>query len=169
MSLYHFVVAYAACALDLFLYFSLLAGDPGFVTACSHLHSAAHLDHLPTNMILIASSESLPGTFPLSASPPIVFFFTCRVSVDYCSVCHSCRPLRSHHCRRCGRCVNRMDHHCPWIGKCVGARNLRHFCLYLLYTLLLSAFGLHITWNYLFLVRMHTATCHTCARTTPCV
>jgi hypothetical protein len=69
-------------------------------------------------------------------------------SWSFCQVCDSWRPARAHHCSRCRKCVLMLDHHCVWIGQCVGANNLRHFFAYVLSLLLLSVYGLWLSWRY---------------------
>mmetsp|Transcript_9638 Transcript_9638/g.15248 ORF Transcript_9638/g.15248 Transcript_9638/m.15248 type:complete len:576 (-) Transcript_9638:199-1926(-) len=59
-----------------------------------------------------------------------------------CGRCDAFKPTRAHHCRICGRCIVRMDHHCPWMNNCVGWANQKHFCLFLLYTCVASAYAL---------------------------
>uniref|UniRef100_A0A7S1VQ19 Palmitoyltransferase n=1 Tax=Grammatophora oceanica TaxID=210454 RepID=A0A7S1VQ19_9STRA len=89
-----------------------------------------------------------PGAVPRSAVP-------CeqqrqsQASHSMCGQCQTFKPPFSHHCRICNRCVSRMDHHCPWMNNCVGAGNLKHFCLFLVYTWTCSAFALGLFgWNY---------------------
>lgn len=53
--------------------------------------------------------------------------------VRQCTKCKAVKPPRAHHCSICNRCVLKMDHHCPWVNNCVGARNQKHFVLFLLY------------------------------------
>ncbi|KAK9816605.1 hypothetical protein WJX72_002631 [[Myrmecia] bisecta] len=55
---------------------------------------------------------------------------------SYCRRCRFVKPPQAHHCKVCGLCVMEMDHHCPFINNCVGARNARHFLLFLFWLLL---------------------------------
>lgn len=66
----------------------------------------------------------------------------CPMDVEYaegerhCTKCRAPKPARAHHCSTCRRCIMKMDHHCPWVNNCVGARNQKHFLLFLFYTAL---------------------------------
>lgn len=59
-------------------------------------------------------------------------------AVKQCATCRGPKPPRAHHCSTCHRCILKMDHHCPWVNNCVGARNQKHFLLFILYVLLQS-------------------------------
>lgn len=58
-----------------------------------------------------------------------------------CLKCDCVKPPRSHHCSVCGRCVMLMDHHCPWMNNCIGARNMKAFILFNMYTVLAAAYA----------------------------
>ncbi len=38
------------------------------------------------------------------------------------------------------RCISRMDHFCPWTNNSIGAKNQKHFFLFLIYTDLASMY-----------------------------
>ncbi|CAN0029224.1 unnamed protein product, partial [Phaeothamnion confervicola] len=75
-----------------------------------------------------------PGTLPRNAQPTRGDGRHSAAAYA-CGRCDAFKPARTHHCRTCGRCVVRMDHHCPWMNNCIGATNLKHFFLFLIYTL----------------------------------
>jgi palmitoyltransferase ZDHHC3/7/25 len=91
-----------------------------------------------------------PGSVPVQAIPSERQRLL-RDSHSMCGQCQTFKPPGSHHCRICNRCISRMDHHCPWMNNCVGAGNLKHFCLFLIYTWLCAAYSLSVFgWNYFF-------------------
>lgn len=74
-----------------------------------------------------------PGSVPQCARP-LPASRDAGMPETICGRCDAYKPPRSHHCRICGRCIVRMDHHCPWMNNCIGARNQKHFILFLTYT-----------------------------------
>ena len=70
---------------------------------------------------------------------------------NYCNICKSNRPKRSHHCRICGVCILKMDHHCPWISNCVGQKNEREFIYFLFGITTTSIFVFFLTIKYFFI------------------
>ena len=69
-------------------------------------------------------------------------------SNNYCKICKSNRPKRSHHCRVRGVCILKMDHHCPWISNCVGQKNEREFIYFLFGITTTSIFVFFLTLKY---------------------
>lgn len=62
--------------------------------------------------------------------------------VKHCKKCDNAwKPERAHHCSECNSCVFKMDHHCPWVNNCVGARNMKYFFLFVLYTGISAAYS----------------------------
>jgi len=57
---------------------------------------------------------------------------------ENCKKCGARKDEGVHHCSTCKRCVRLMDHHCGWIGNCVGQQNMKAFCLFLLYGVLIG-------------------------------
>ncbi|CAK9014333.1 Palmitoyltransferase ZDHHC3 (Acyltransferase ZDHHC3) (Zinc finger DHHC domain-containing protein 3) [Durusdinium trenchii] len=84
------------------------------------------------------------GLFVLSIWSHLACMLTdpgaCPLDVEYadgdrhCTKCRAPKPARAHHCSTCRRCIMKMDHHCPWVNNCVGAKNQKHFLLFLFYT-----------------------------------
>jgi palmitoyltransferase len=61
--------------------------------------------------------------------------------VKFCNKCDlNWKPERAHHCKECGMCIYKMDHHCPWVNNCVGAKNLKYFLQFVLYTAVAASF-----------------------------
>lgn len=77
-----------------------------------------------------------------------------------CSKCKSVKPPRAHHCSLCNRCIMKMDHHCPWVNNCVGARNQKHFMLFLLYTQLQCYMALVVLGAQFAMATNHTPSRH---------
>jgi len=93
-----------------------------YLTICA-LALASHAKTSLTDPGAVSS-----GALPLAKGVDDSGFYT------MCSLCQTYKPDRAHHCRICDRCVSCMDHHCPWMNNCIGARNMKHFILFLLYT-----------------------------------
>eukprot|EP00271_Cylindrocystis_brebissonii_P003804 TRINITY_DN15049_c0_g1_i1.p1 TRINITY_DN15049_c0_g1~~TRINITY_DN15049_c0_g1_i1.p1 ORF type:complete len:433 (-),score=18.83 TRINITY_DN15049_c0_g1_i1:941-2239(-) len=70
----------------------------------------------------------------------------------FCSLCNLPKPPGAHHCRQCGECVLEMDHHCPFIGNCVGARNQRHFLVFLFWVVVGCLYLLFMCFRKLYLL-----------------
>lgn len=79
-----------------------------------------------------------PGAIPLVADVELEEANDEVKNKPYCVKCKSPKPDGAHHCSTCNRCIMRMDHHCPWVNNCVGARNQKHFLLFMLYVFLQS-------------------------------
>ncbi|XP_045173592.2 palmitoyltransferase ZDHHC20-B-like [Mercenaria mercenaria] len=58
-----------------------------------------------------------------------------------CIRCNRPRPPRCHHCPICDKCVLKRDHHCYFSGVCIGARNLRHFTVFVFWALMGALFA----------------------------
>ena len=58
-----------------------------------------------------------------------------------CLRCNRPRPPRCHHCSICHVCVMKRDHHCFITGRCIGYRNLRHFAVFIFWTVVITTYG----------------------------
>ena len=73
-------------------------------------------------------------------------FVTSYLAWSYCIRCDKPRPPRCHHCPICEMCILKRDHHCFLTNVCIGYRNLRHFIIFLFWTVIGSIFCLcHMT------------------------
>lgn len=61
---------------------------------------------------------------------------------DFCSICHTHRPPRSHHCPLCDSCILKRNHHCHFTGVCIGLGNQRNFVFFLFWIILACCYGL---------------------------
>ncbi|KAK9865296.1 hypothetical protein WJX84_004196 [Apatococcus fuscideae] len=96
------------------------------------------------------------ATIQTPAVPGMPLGPVAKMSLDDCTLCRSCqapKACRTHHCRVCRQCVPECCHHCIFLGQCVGAHNLRHFLLFLVFTIvgccyifLLAVVMLHQRW-----------------------
>ena len=71
-----------------------------------------------------------PGSVPADAMPLEI---DRRSTISICGKCDSYKPPKSHHDRVSSRCIARMDHWCPWTNNAIGAKNQKHFFLFLIY------------------------------------
>lgn len=65
----------------------------------------------------------------------------CNDPTTQTRVCRNCRVYMTpwaKHCYWCDKCVDDYDHHCRWLNSCVGARNYRHFSVFVANTTALS-------------------------------
>ncbi|XP_071844425.1 palmitoyltransferase ZDHHC4-like [Apostichopus japonicus] len=102
----------------------------------SNLSTVAYAGFFGNLVLFLCCSWTNPGIITKSGYRKLI------VEYDYdnqmfkkdsrCKSCEVLKPARSKHCAICDHCVHRFDHHCTWINNCVGARNVRHFLLFLL-------------------------------------
>ncbi|WPH05087.1 palmitoyltransferase pfa5-like protein [Acrodontium crateriforme] len=71
-----------------------------------------------------------------------VFVCDSRGLPIWCAYCQAWKPDRAHHNQDTGRCTLKMDHFCPWVGGVVGERAMKFFAQFLVYSLILSSYGL---------------------------
>ena len=62
--------------------------------------------------------------------------------LERCKSCNITKYPLVHHCRTCKKCVYMMDHHCMWISNCVGRGTMKYFFYFLLFTMILSTYGI---------------------------
>jgi len=72
-----------------------------------------------------------PGAIPSNAHPVAADKST---AIAMCGRCDGYKADKSHHDRVSNRCISRMDHFCPWTNNSIGAKNQKHFFLFLMYT-----------------------------------
>lgn len=93
------------------------------ISICGALASMALWSHIKTVF-------TDPGSVPADAVP---LETDRRSTISICGKCDTYKPPKSHHDRVSSRCISRMDHWCPWTNNAIGAKNQKHFLLFLIY------------------------------------
>eukprot|EP01035_Chromulina_nebulosa_P057980 gene57980-79426_t len=75
-----------------------------------------------------------PGVVPSHAKPLPQRDPGSKPLIPVCGICEAYKPPHAHHDRISSRCISRMDHFCPWMNNAIGAKNQKHFLLFLVYS-----------------------------------
>ncbi|XP_022995673.1 probable protein S-acyltransferase 14 [Cucurbita maxima] len=115
----------------LWSYFSVVLTNPGCVPP--HWRPESDEEKGDADPLMASEYNNGPGAGPEQGTVPSD---SANRKIRFCRKCNQFKPPRCHHCSVCGRCVLKMDHHCVWVVNCVGAKNYKHFLLFLFYTFL---------------------------------
>eukprot|EP01038_Epipyxis_sp_PR26KG_P005165 gene5166-7190_t len=106
-----------------------------------HYFNEGYVSHTNGALVIILTSMSIvthlkvmlsdPGAVPHNAHPAST---DRRLTISMCGRCDTFKPPNAHHDRISNRCISRMDHFCPWTNNSIGAKNQKHFFLFLIYT-----------------------------------